>query len=150
MSKNICFEKSLNVTGSIWVVAKRWRRDIGHILTNDSTTYPQTTFHLICTIIRICKVLPLWCSSGQRARLLFQQSEFESRFRLHFFCKMLFEKNENIQKEAGVGPSNFICIKTISISNSLKEEWEWFYNQKDFKIDRNCNTSTRPFYNYWF
>ena len=45
-----------------------------------------------------------WWSSGQRARLLLRQSEFKSRWGLQFFCKIVLEKNENKQKEAGVGP----------------------------------------------
>jgi len=40
----------------------------------------------------------------QHARLLLQQSEFESRWSLQFFCKFVFEKNVNKQKEAGVRP----------------------------------------------
>ena len=47
---------------------------------------------------------PWWWSSGQRARLLLRWSEFESRWGLQFFCKIVIEKNENKQKEAGVGP----------------------------------------------
>ena len=43
---------------------------------------------------------PWWVSSGQRARLLLRQSEFESRWSLQFFCKIEFKKNENKQKEA--------------------------------------------------
>ena len=45
-----------------------------------------------------------WWSSSQRARLLLRQSEFESRWGLQFFCKIVTEKNENKQKEAGLGP----------------------------------------------
>ena len=47
---------------------------------------------------------PWWWSSGQRARLLLRRSEFESRWSLQFFCKIVIEKHENKQKEAGVGP----------------------------------------------
>ena len=50
-----------------------------------------------------CKGL-WWWSSGQRARLLLRRSEFDSRWSLQFFCKIVVEKNENKQKEAGVGP----------------------------------------------
>ena len=41
---------------------------------------------------------PWWWSSGQRARLLLRRSEFESRWGLQFFCKIVVEKNENKQK----------------------------------------------------
>ena len=44
-----------------------------------------------------------WWSSGQRASLLLRWSEFESRWSLQFFCKIVFEMNENKQKVAGVG-----------------------------------------------
>ena len=47
---------------------------------------------------------PWWWSSGQHARLLLRRSEFESHWRLQFFCKIIIEKNENKQKDAGVGP----------------------------------------------
>ena len=48
---------------------------------------------------------PWWWSSGQHARTLHQQSEFESRWSLQFFSvKFVFEKNKNKEKEAGVGP----------------------------------------------
>ena len=55
---------------------------------------------------------PWWWSSGQRARLLFRRSEFESRWGLQFFCKIFIEKNENKQKEARVG-------RFFKIENSL-------------------------------
>ena len=42
---------------------------------------------------------PWWWSSGQRARLLLRWSEFESRWGLQFFCKIVIEKNENKQKK---------------------------------------------------
>ena len=45
-----------------------------------------------------------WWSIGRRARLLLRRSEFESRWILHIISKIVFEKNENKQKEAGVGP----------------------------------------------
>ena len=40
----------------------------------------------------------------QRACLLLGRSEFESRSSLLFFCKIVVGKNENIQKEVGIGP----------------------------------------------
>ena len=55
---------------------------------------------------------PWWWSSGQHALLLLQQSEFESRWGLQFFCIIVVEKNENKQKEAGVGP---FLKKTFSV-----------------------------------
>ena len=51
------------------------------------------------------KFKPWWWSSGQSARLLLRQSEFESRWLLQFYSvKFVFEEIENKQKEAGVGP----------------------------------------------
>ena len=42
-------------------------------------------------------------SSGQRARFLFRQSEFESRWSLTVLSvQKLFKKDKNKQKEAGV------------------------------------------------
>ena len=41
-------------------------------------------------------------SSGQRAHLLLRQSEFKSPWSQQFFCKIVVEKNENKQKEAGL------------------------------------------------
>ena len=40
----------------------------------------------------------------KRARLLLEQSEFEFRWCLQIYCKIVVEKNEYKQKEAGVGP----------------------------------------------
>ena len=46
-----------------------------------------------------------WWSSGQHARLLLRQSEFESRWSLQFFSvKFVLGKNENKQNEAQIGP----------------------------------------------
>ena len=44
------------------------------------------------------KFLTWWWSSGQHACLLLRQSELKSRWSLQFFCKIVFEKNENKQK----------------------------------------------------
>ena len=44
------------------------------------------------------------CSPSNR------RSEFESRWSLQFFCKIVFEKYENKQKEAGVGPLKNLLI----------------------------------------
>ena len=63
--------------------------------------------NIIHDIIKELNVGPWWWSSGQRARLLLRQSEFESRWGLHFFCKIVIEKHENKQKEAEVGPFFF-------------------------------------------
>ena len=53
---------------------------------------------------------PWWWSSGQRACILLRRSEFESRWGLQFFCKIVIEKNEYKQKEAGVVPfKNIFC-----------------------------------------
>ena len=52
--------------------------------------------------------------SGQCARLLLRRSEFESRWSLQFFCNIVFEKNENKQKEAGVGP----LLKKVKVSDN--------------------------------
>ena len=41
---------------------------------------------------------------GPIARLLLQESEFESRWSLQFFCKIVVEKNGKKQKETEVGP----------------------------------------------
>ena len=46
---------------------------------------------------------PWWWSSGKSARLLLQQSKFESQWNLPFFCKIAAEKNENKPKEVGFG-----------------------------------------------
>ena len=57
-----------------------------------------------------------WWSSGQRASLLLQRSEFESRWSLQFWFLKLFEKNENKQKEAGDGSfkkSNIGCLDRV-------------------------------------
>ena len=45
-----------------------------------------------------------WLSSGQGARLLLWRSEFESRWSLQVFFKVVFEKNKNKEKEAGYDP----------------------------------------------
>ena len=42
---------------------------------------------------------PWWWSSGQRACLLLRRSEFESRWGLQFFCKIVIEKNKNKNKK---------------------------------------------------
>ena len=63
---------------------------------------------------------PWWWSSGQRARLLLRQSEFDSRCSLQFYCKIVVEKNKNKQKEVGVGPfkkhldieTNLVLLRT--------------------------------------
>ena len=48
---------------------------------------------------------PWWWSSGQNARLLLRRSELKPRWRQQFFSvSFVIEKNENKQKEAGVGP----------------------------------------------
>ena len=50
-------------------------------------------------------------SSGQRARLLLWQSEFESRWRLQFFSvKIVFEKNENKQNRLGLAHLKKKCL----------------------------------------
>ena len=67
-------------------------------------TIPLTD-HSAKTAFQVAYILGLWWwSSGQRARLLLRRSEFDSRWSLQFFCKIVVEKNENKQKEAGVGP----------------------------------------------
>ena len=50
---------------------------------------------------------PWWWSSGQRAHLLLRRSEFESRWGLQFFCKIVIEKNENKQKRGRGWPIFF-------------------------------------------
>ena len=42
--------------------------------------------------------------SSSSLQLQFRQSEFEFSSSLQCFCKIVVEKNENKQKEAGVGP----------------------------------------------
>ena len=48
------------------------------------------------------KILTKWWSSGQHDCHLLRRSEFETCLSLHFFCKIIPEKNENKQKEAGL------------------------------------------------
>ena len=43
---------------------------------------------------------PWWLSNVKRARLLLDQSEFESQWLYSFILKMLFEKNEINEKDA--------------------------------------------------
>ena len=42
----------------------------------------------------------------KRARLLLEQSEFEFRWCLQIYCKIVVEKNEYKLREAAVGPFN--------------------------------------------
>ena len=43
-----------------------------------------------------------WCSSGQRARLVLQRSEFESRWSIQFFpVQFVFEKKEKTKRGRG-------------------------------------------------
>ena len=56
-------------------------------------------------LLKYCCGGPWWWSSGQPACLLLRRSEFESCRRLIFFSvKVVFEKNENKQKEDVFGP----------------------------------------------
>ena len=60
-------------------------------------------FHSIWVFNNFLSGWPWGWSSGQGARLLLWRSEFESRWRLHYFSvKFVFEKNWNKQREAGV------------------------------------------------
>ena len=53
----------------------------------------------------IKKLIILGRGSGQCARLLVRRSEFKPADIYSIFCKkIVFEKNKNKQKEAGVGP----------------------------------------------
>ena len=63
------------------------------------------SFDQLACLKRMTSFGPCWWSSGQHARLLLWRSELESRWSLQFISvKFVFEKNENKQKEAGVGP----------------------------------------------
>ena len=64
----------------------------------------------ICNVTGFCcKMLSTfgpwwWWSSGQRTHLLLRRFEFKSCWSLHFFCNIMFEKNENKQKDAEIRP----------------------------------------------
>ena len=60
----------------------------------DLTQLDVTAFH--CEISKI--------GVGRGGGGLLRRSEFESHWSLQFFCKIVFERNKNKQKEAGVGP----------------------------------------------
>ena len=61
----------------------------------------EGTFHVI--------KIPLWWSSGQRARLLLRRSEFESCYDLQFFLENLCLKRTKINKKRP-GLAHFINI----------------------------------------
>ena len=68
-------------------------------------------------------------SDGQPACLLFRSSEFESRRSLQFFFyKIVFEKNENKQNEAGVG--QFFLKRVFTQSDGIGDEF--FFEDKLF------------------
>ena len=77
-----------------------------------------------------------WWSSGQRARLLLRQSEFESRWGLQFFCKIVIEKNENKQKEAGVGP--FFLKKKLDLNENVWSNLQHKLSNFLYFGDKNC------------
>ena len=93
-----------------------------------------------------------WWSSSQRARLLLWRSKFKSRWSLQFFCKVLFQKNENKQKEARVGPffkhRNKVCNWTIILweSCSLGGSCGLVVNGGD---SQQKNVSLNPCAGYW-
>ena len=55
---------------------------------------------------------PWWWASGQRARLLLDDPSSNPADAYSFFCKFVFEKNENKQKETGGWPifKNMVTI----------------------------------------
>ena len=57
---------------------------------------------------------PWWWSSGQRARLLFCQSEFESWWSLQFFCN-IFSKRTKISKNKQNNSNNNLIVKTCNL-----------------------------------
>ena len=65
-------------------------------------------------------VLWSWCwwSSGQRASLLLQWSEFDFQWRLQFFCKIVVEKNDKNNKRPGLAHfKKRINVLSVSINN---------------------------------
>ena len=64
---------------------------------------PQTKKNM-CQNKKVMKLESLWWPKGQRAHILFWQSEFESRWSLQFCCTIVIKKHENKQKESRVCP----------------------------------------------
>ena len=73
--------------GLVLVLFKHVRPPEGRWLAGSSSEELKSNF------LTFSHFRPWWWSSGQSARLLLRRSEFDSRWSLQFFCKIVVEKN---------------------------------------------------------